>query len=73
MVWLCVSTFVGSFVGLLLLSATALWSPGNPWILVLDGAWRASLAIGAMLWLVPRLVQGTRWLRDFFSGHAEGA
>lgn len=73
LVWLCVSVFVGSFAGLLGLSATAYWEPENRWIAALDAAWRTSLAIGAVLWLIPRLTLGLRWLGDLFSGKAEGA
>ncbi len=66
--WACVSIFVGSFAGLLALSATTLWTPGNPWIGVLDLAWRASLVIGVVLWAIPRAARGIHWLGATFSG-----
>ena len=71
--WLCVSAFVGSFAGLLLLSATSYWTPENSWIAVLDAAWRASLVFGALLWLIPRIGNGARWLGELFGGKTEGA
>lgn len=73
LVWLCVTVFVSSFAGLLALSATPYWMPGNPAIGALDTAWRTSLAAGLLLWLIPRLAQALRWLGDLFSGKPEGA
>src|SRR5258706_5875444 len=52
--WLCITVFSVSFVLLLGLSATAFWTPDNPWIVLLDHAWRVSGVIAVALWIIAR-------------------
>lgn len=61
--WLCVVVFSASFVGLLAFSSTSYWTPANPWIGFLDGAWRISGVIGLCLWTIPYVLRATRWVR----------
>lgn len=68
--WVCAVVFAASFLGLLGLSATGYWMPGNLWIALLDCAWRISGALGLVLWLLPRAANATRWLGQLFSGQA---
>jgi hypothetical protein len=66
--WICISVFSLSFAGLLGLSATFYWTPDNPWIALLDRAWRISGFTGLCLWAVPYVVRGCRWVGETFSG-----
>ena len=66
--WICISVFSLSFAALLGLSATAYWAPDNPWIAVLDRAWRSSGFIGLCVWAIPYVVRGGRWVGATFSG-----
>ena len=66
--WLCITVFIGSFLGLLVLSATSRWSPANPWIMLLDRAWRISGILELALWVLPRLVGAGDWVSRLFSG-----
>ena len=66
--WICISVFALSFAGLLALSATVYWTPDNLWIAFLDRAWRVSGFTGLILWAIPHLVRGRRWIGETFSG-----
>jgi len=65
--WLCVTVFTASFLALLALSATVYWTPDNPWIVLLDRAWRISGVTAIVLWLVPRIGRASGWVGQRFS------
>jgi hypothetical protein len=60
--WACICVFALTFAGLLALSATPYWAPGNPLISGLDRAWRISGLLGLLLWAIPYVVRVARWL-----------
>jgi hypothetical protein len=66
--WVCISVFSLSFAGLLGLSSTVYWAPDNPWIAILDRAWRISGFTGLCLWVIPYVARGGRWVGEAFSG-----
>jgi len=60
--WACITVFGLTFVGLLALSSTTYWTPGNTLIVALDRAWRVSGVIGLVLWAIPYLLRALRWV-----------
>ena len=68
--WVCISVFALTFTALLALSATAYWTPDNPLIVALDRAWRVSGLVGLMLWAIPYVVRGVRWVGQQLSSGA---
>jgi len=64
--WVAVSVFVFTFVGLLTLSATSYWTPQNPWLSLLDRGWRISGVASLTLWAIPYVLGAARRIRQLF-------
>ena len=64
--WLAGATFGAAFVGLLVLSAGAEWSPENPWVRLFDRLWKTSGLVFVALATLPYVIAIARRLRSLF-------